>query len=108
MPYAELLQRGQDRLVAALADPALPRLVAPAEVHGRDDPVDTIDDLVQQVDAELRLAVGVGELRADPRVDEQAEMRIVELGHRHSRVAQASSSPRSTGTSARMNASRVG
>ncbi len=85
LPDLEAAQDGRIGVVAALADPALPRLVPPAEVHRGPDAVHARHDLVEQVHAERGLRVGIGEARAHLRVDEQAQVRIVELGHRDAR-----------------------
>ena len=75
----ELPEKGHDGLVAALPDPALPSLVAPAEVDGRHDTVHARHDLVEKAHAEIGLGIGVIELGADARVSEQAQVRVVEL-----------------------------
>mgnify|MGYP003693959103 CR=1 FL=1 len=106
--HAQPLQRGDDGIVATLPDPASAALVAAAEMHRGLDPVHAVGDLVEEIHAQRRLRVGIRVLGTHPRVGEETEVRIVELGHRYPRRPDRESSARSTGTSARMKASRVG
>ena len=80
----------QDRIVAA-GMVLSPRTRAPARRQrctASFTPAKPVDHLVDHVDGEVGRAVGVVVLRAHVGIDEQAQMRIVDLHDRHAHVLQ--------------------
>src|SRR5262249_40531837 len=82
-------QRIHDGVVGAFRRPSLASLVAPAEVHGGRNTRDPIDDAVNEVDATLGFAVGVGEARSHLGVHEEAKVGVVQLHRVHARLGKS-------------------
>ena len=72
---------GQDRAVGAgvMLLAAHARAGPPAEMHRELDPAEAVDERVDHVDGEVRRAVRVVVAAAHVRIDEEAQVRIVDL-----------------------------
>ena len=83
------IQLGQDEIVASLElrFTSNTRASAPAQVHGQLDAAGAVHDLVDHIDGKVGGGIGVGILRAHLRIDEQAEMRVVDLHDIRARLA---------------------
>jgi hypothetical protein len=80
----------ENRIVAAavIGFATRSRAGPPAEMHCQLYSVDAFDQLIVHVGCEVGGAIGVFVLTANPWVDEQAQMRIVDLDDRNALFAQ--------------------